>query len=471
MPRQICFMIMPFSKKDTGLEPGKGPVEVDFDALWTRALAPLIEDLGYAPVRADADSGSLIIKAMIERLAYADIVMADVSIPNANVYYEIGVRHASRRQGCVLIAADWARPVFDIAQMRRLSYPLPEGEITDQAADAVRKKLKLEIPAMIYKPSPVVETVPDAVGELDEKLKSLDEAKKTVYDPQRVIEFREDMQELSDLSGKIRRIRILPAAFEKERKKTEALKLRDQVEGQKTVLDAVRLEIMRLLRDCVGWKETLAYIDKMPESLRQFPEVREQKLLAMSKTEDLFEAIGHLEELIISFGPSSERFGLIGGSYKKLYRSAKKEGDKDKAAYYLDRAIEAYQNGMMADLNDYYPTCNLPQLLKARAKIQPNDDDLALAKLTAELTLMQCKRAKERGSPDEWLRATLLGAAFDSENVSGARRLLPEIERESSAAWQLESTLDDLRDRASFIKDAECRAKFETIIARLESMV
>jgi hypothetical protein len=65
----------------------------------------------------------------------------------------------------------------------------------------------------------------------------------------------------------------------------------------------------------------------------------------------------------------------------------------------------------------------------------------------------------------------LLGAAFDSENVDEAERLLPEIERESPAAWQLESTLDDLRDRASFIKDAECCAKFETIIARLEKMV
>ena len=95
MAQQICFMVMPFGVKPTGLEPGTGPVKVDFDALWNKAFKPLIEQLGYTPFRADADTGALIIQEMIERLAYADIVVADVSIPNANVYYEIGVRHAA----------------------------------------------------------------------------------------------------------------------------------------------------------------------------------------------------------------------------------------------------------------------------------------------------------------------------------------------------------------------------------------
>ena len=35
-----------------------------------------------------------IIRDMIERLALSDMVLADVSIPNANVFYEVGVRHA-----------------------------------------------------------------------------------------------------------------------------------------------------------------------------------------------------------------------------------------------------------------------------------------------------------------------------------------------------------------------------------------
>ena len=55
----------------------------------------------------------------------------------------------------------------------------------------------------------------------------------------------------------------------------------------------------------------------------------------------------------------SERQGLIGGRYKRLYREAKIEADR---ARYLKKAIENYERGMTLDLNDYYPSSNLPAL-------------------------------------------------------------------------------------------------------------
>ena len=55
---------------------------------------------------------------MVERLAYADLVVADMSIPNGNVYYEVGIRHACRDRGCVIIAADWSSQLFDVDQMQ-----------------------------------------------------------------------------------------------------------------------------------------------------------------------------------------------------------------------------------------------------------------------------------------------------------------------------------------------------------------
>lgn len=33
----FCFMMMPFGRKSTGAEPGKGPAEIDFNALWDKA--------------------------------------------------------------------------------------------------------------------------------------------------------------------------------------------------------------------------------------------------------------------------------------------------------------------------------------------------------------------------------------------------------------------------------------------------
>ena len=111
--RPICFMVMPFGTKDSGITDGSAPAKINFDTLWHKAVAPAMEGLGFVAIRADQDLGSLIIQEMLERLALADLVVADLTIPNGNVYYEVGIRHATRELGCVLIAADWAKPLFD----------------------------------------------------------------------------------------------------------------------------------------------------------------------------------------------------------------------------------------------------------------------------------------------------------------------------------------------------------------------
>src|SRR4051794_27991521 len=128
MPDQVAFMVMPFNRKPTGRTDEGVPAYVDFDALWHNVYKPVLEqDLGYRAVRADGDVGALIISQMIQRLAIADLVVADITLANANVYYEVGVRHAASERGCVLVGAAWARPVFDLDQMRQLRFPLVEG--------------------------------------------------------------------------------------------------------------------------------------------------------------------------------------------------------------------------------------------------------------------------------------------------------------------------------------------------------
>src|SRR5215211_263934 len=142
MPEPIAFVVMPFDTKPTGRsEPGV-PTEVDFDELWHRVYLPVLTEMGYEAVRADRDVGALIISEMVQRLALADLVVADVTLPNANVYYEVGVRHAACKRACVLTAVTGAVMTFDIDQMPRLMYPLADGEVTDGAADAARAVLE-----------------------------------------------------------------------------------------------------------------------------------------------------------------------------------------------------------------------------------------------------------------------------------------------------------------------------------------
>ena len=146
--KKVAFVAMPFRVKPTGLAPGKGPAEVDFDALWDKAIFPALSELDYLPIRADNQTGSVIIKDMLEQLVFADLVLADVSIPNGNVYYEAGVRHAARKTGCVLISADWARPLFDLAQITSLRYPFPSTEPTDDDYSAIVDRLVSSIPPL-----------------------------------------------------------------------------------------------------------------------------------------------------------------------------------------------------------------------------------------------------------------------------------------------------------------------------------
>jgi hypothetical protein len=104
---------------------------------------------------------------------------------------------------------------------------------------------------------------------------------------------------------------------------------------------------------------------------------------------------------------------------------------------------------MWLDLNEYYCACNLPRLLRGRSR--PGDQDLA--RQAAEIVRNACERARRMNKHDEWLNATLLGAAFDAGDADQAETLRDQIADEGAVAWQLSSTLNDLR--ASLAEQAE----------------
>src|SRR5258705_7175064 len=140
MPKPICFVVMPFGEKETRA-PAPAPSKIKFDALWEKALGPAIVELGYDAVRADQDLGALIISEMLERLYFSDLVIADLTIPNGNVYYEVGIRHAAKETGCVLLGAEWSRQLFDVVQMRTIRYPLAEGNVSESTAQALQNAM------------------------------------------------------------------------------------------------------------------------------------------------------------------------------------------------------------------------------------------------------------------------------------------------------------------------------------------
>jgi tetratricopeptide (TPR) repeat protein len=438
---------MPFGTKPVVPVVRGAPERIDFDALWHKALCPALEQLGYDPVRADQETGAGIILEMLERLFFSDLVVADMTIPNGNVYYEIGIRHACRQSGCVLISADWANPLFDLNQMRRLTYPLSDGAISDDEAVHIRDALLSGARAMAEGDSPMYQSIPGFPHE-------------DKVDPSRASAIRGQMAALAAFQARVRAARN---NRDRVKRREMALALYAEYSPSKVVSTSVALEILALLRDCVDWQAMLDYTAAMPASFRDIDFVKEQISLGHSKSGDHLEAIGALEQLILQRGDSSERRGLIGGRYKKLADAAREAGDQMTYEDYLDHAIEAYQQGVRADLNDFYPSSNLPFLYRERAR----DGDESKATMTARLARLGC----ERDMQNPWARPTLLTLAFFDEDVERAAEYAREVRREGPAKWQLETTIDTLERSVKQAREPGKRDELAAILDQLKSVL
>src|SRR5437868_22809 len=106
---------MPFGTKS---DPSKR-LNIDFDRVYEIGIKRAALDAGVVPIRADEESGGGLIQLRLyERLLLAEIVVADVTSQGANVFYELGVRHACRPRSTILIAARLDPLPFDIAPDR-----------------------------------------------------------------------------------------------------------------------------------------------------------------------------------------------------------------------------------------------------------------------------------------------------------------------------------------------------------------
>src|SRR5215204_2357734 len=115
---------MPF-----GVKPDGAGGSVNFDAVYEELIRPAVCAAGLDPLRADEEMGGGIIhKPMFERLILCDFAVADLTTANANVFYELGVRHAVRPWSTVLLFAQGGTQLpFDVAPLRAIPYHLTPG--------------------------------------------------------------------------------------------------------------------------------------------------------------------------------------------------------------------------------------------------------------------------------------------------------------------------------------------------------
>lgn len=127
---KVCFMITPIGKDGSD-------IRKNADEVMEYIVNPICEKYGYSVIRADKMSNSgLITKAIIEQIISADLVIADLTGNNPNVFYELAIRHSYRKPTIQIIKGEMEIP-FDVANMRTISY-----ETTLSGADMAKKDIE-----------------------------------------------------------------------------------------------------------------------------------------------------------------------------------------------------------------------------------------------------------------------------------------------------------------------------------------
>jgi hypothetical protein len=150
--RKSCFVIGPIGDPDT-------PERRRSDQVFKYIIAPVVEQLGYKPARADKipDPG-MITDQIIQRLLEDDLVVADLTGRNANVFYELAIRHAIRKPA-VLLIADGEKIPFDVSQSRVIFFDHHDLDSVERC----KMDLEGQISALAQNPDNVFSPVSQSV--------------------------------------------------------------------------------------------------------------------------------------------------------------------------------------------------------------------------------------------------------------------------------------------------------------------
>ncbi|GIL11323.1 MAG: hypothetical protein BroJett038_00430 [Chloroflexota bacterium] len=115
MSDKICFVISPIGEDGT-------EIRTQADRVLERIIKPSVESFGYKPVRADqiAKPGDITTE-IIQCLIKDDLVIADLTGYNPNVFYELAIRHATRKPVITILRLGETIP-FDLLHYRTIFY-------------------------------------------------------------------------------------------------------------------------------------------------------------------------------------------------------------------------------------------------------------------------------------------------------------------------------------------------------------
>ena len=451
----VCFVDMPFGKKKDLLS----GVLIDFDAIYMAGIKPAIDDVGLKPVRGDQEqSGGVIHLPMFARILLSDFMVADLTLGNPNVFYELGIRHLAKPFTTVPIFATTSALPFDVASVRSIAYELKDGLLQPEAAAKLRREIADRLRVAVKQAAKPDSPIYDLINALPPLAipKDVEEA------------LAERIDQQSDFHARLLEARGRTSAAERR----SALAEVQQSLGPLTAARrGILLQLMLAYRDVGAFAEMVSLYEEFPDALRNNPIVQQQFALGLNRRNqsgDQDRAAQVLEGIIARQGPDPETLGLIGRIHKDRYKDEKEKPEAEKDEFvmngHLEAAIDAYTRGFESDPRDYYPGISAVTLLIHQGAAE----SLAKAQQLLPILKFALGRRGMAAADNYWDIATLLEAACCERDWKAATQLAQKalaLVKAEKALFKAESTLGNLHLlQEGFARAGQHIPEFEKII-------
>src|ERR1043165_132352 len=444
---QSCYVSMQFGTKTS-----PEGIVLDYDFLYRAIIRPAIEELGFQCRRLDDfTAGAIWHKTLISEVIASDLLIADITSGNANVFYELGIRHALRKGRTILISGGGRSPA-DIGLLQVIFYKADnDGRLTGSNADDFRDRLQSLVgqsQRTTVNDSPVYDFFPELEVDLPTELQRATRRRVKTTKSQR---------------GFAQTVVDSPDQARGDLEQSEA-----EVRSAPEVDPSGYLNVMKGFRDLSDWDRVIALADDAPPELATSPELRQLLSLALNRRgrpEDQERAISIMEQQIAETGGDSESYGILGRIYKDRYDQAKKRGDDTEAAAYLEKAIHEYREGFNKNPRDYYPGINVVNLLLQRGDDAAREE---LKELVPRVTdAVQTRLGGDR--LDFWDLATDLQLAMIARDWTRAEQRARSMMAQTPYAWMLETTIRDLHAVGKTFDDENDKHQLENIVGMLKT--
>lgn len=413
-----CFVIIGFGLK-TDYATGR---TLNLDLTYQKLIKPAFDNVGIRCFRAiDVNVTGSIDKLMYEWIYHADFVVADLSTMNANVFYELGVRHAQRPKTTLIMAENemFKRLPFDLSHTIIYGYEHLGEEIADKETERFVGLLSDQLRNLVESPveedSPVFTYLPGIVAP-------------QWTDPKELIaELRTKLDEQTEADpGNIKNQSLAIIV-----KRAEAAKNAGDYPTATALFQAAGDNDPK----DIFLKQRLALVTY------KCKEKDEDDAVAIAALKEAEKILDEFCQLSISNDP--ETLGLGGAINKRLHE---RTGD----IVYFEKAIDFYERGFYVK-HDYYNGINAAFMYTLKANLVDNEFDAIVcygrAKMIRQKVAQICldlvdQEGFEKRGDCEWVYQTLAQAYLGMEQEDRIREILPKIEAFSKGAFDMTTFRD-----------------------------